>query len=312
MTKVATVGVRRAWCLVVVSSCALGRAQAAPNLPHPSSCEAPMLVARARLLFAGTAVTRPSDCSVLASAAGNSVRDPELAQRQLDAIDGPLRQSRELRWLSGRVALARGRAQAAFTALRPDIDGWPQETYTLWDLAVAATLVQQDTVAREAYQRLAQSAVMGGRARIAMRIELAVLESRRGEEGMDEARSLVALIDWSDTDPDTCPWVATTRVYLDQLQPSRQQIRGPTCSRQSTWARWLGSSDGARAVFAAVPRSNDWLRLPPNERLSLAALGLGDTSPALRRRLWSAVDASSGSALEALKRRELAKVPARR
>jgi hypothetical protein len=201
-----------------------------------------------------------------------------------------------------------GQAQAAFAGLLPDVGGWPSEPYTLWDLAIAATTVGEQAVAEEAYRRRLQSGVVGQRARIAMQLEFAALESRRGDEGIRDARSLVSHIAREDTDPETCPWVATVQRYLVELQPSLTEDREFPCSRESSWARWLSSNDGAGAAFATVPRAKDWLRLPRNERLALVALGLGATASALRVRLWEAVEDNDGSALGTLKRRQLARL----
>ncbi len=278
--------------------------------PWPSRCAESSVAGQSRRVFlAGTAAS-DGGCGAVARAMGLLGRDAAHAQSLLDGVDVALQQTPELRWLKGRAALALGQAQAAFVALRPDSELWPQEPYTLWDLAIAAATVGEESVARQAYRRLIQSELMGERVRIAMLLELAALESRRGAEGVSEAAIVMAQIAWTETDPDTCPWVSVMQRYLEQLQPTRPASWRSRCSSETTWSRLLQSNDGSAAAFAAVPRSDSWLRLPRNERLSLAALGLGSSSPTLRQRLWGAVEAPQGSALSALQRRELSRLKA--
>jgi hypothetical protein len=268
--------------------------------PVPSTTEH-----HARRVFALGSSTIDPGCHQLALAEGLLRYDPSLAATLVANVAGPLQQTRELRWLKGRIALAAGQASVAFAALRPDVDGWPMQRYVIWDLAVAATIVQQDSVATEAYRRLIQMVPGDERTLIAVHLEQAALESRLGGEGLATARTILSQIAWTDTDPDSCPWVSVMLALLDRLeQTPRSSARFP-CSRPSSWSRLLDSSEGSAAAFAEVPRADGWLRLARNERLALLALGLVDRQDRLRRRLWTAVEARENTPLFELRRHEL-------
>jgi hypothetical protein len=250
-------------------------------------------------------------CHRFAHAEGFLLRDVARAVDVLGEVPEPLQQTPELRWMKGRIALAQGQAKDAFAALRPDLDGWPRDYYAIWDLAVASAIVDEEFVAREAYRRLLQDEPVDERARLAMRMEFAAVESRRGTEGVLTARTIMSGVVLADTDPDTCPWVSAMVVFLERLPPQTERSARFPCSLESRWTRLVGSSEGSALVFAEVARADSWLRLARNERVSMVALALGDTYGALRRRLWSMVDVRPQAPLSDLKSLECARLSAR-
>lgn len=299
-------------CVTSVAKAAPGDALGVASVWHPAACDGGSTAGLEQRLFAADQALAELDCSKLARAMGLLGPNPAAAGSVLDSVEGPLLQSRQWRWAKGRVALAQGEVRVAWSTLRPDADGWTLEPYTLWDLAVTAAAIGEQSVAREAYRRLMQSELSGERLRLAIRLEAAAVESRIFAEGITSARNSLAHIQVTDTDPDTCPWVSGMQVLLGRLQGDSAPGPRLPCSREAHWSRFLRSSEGMASLFAEVPRVNSWLRLPRNESLALVALSLGSGSAALRRRLWAAVDVPAQSALASLRQEELRRIDLKR
>lgn len=289
---------------MVASAPRLGAAVVEDGLPlEPRACLGRLYSDPSRPSCSTDQVAQVRGCGSLAHAVGWLRRDLVRSQTALPDVPEYLQQTREAQWLLGQMWLRRGDAALAFSLLRPDRNGWSESPYVVWDLAVAATIVGANEVAQDAYQRALRGEIRDERACLAMRLELAALQTRGTD--LSAAAQISAGIAVSDTDPDTCIWASAMGILIRRLDGIDE--RGPVwpCSSEERWFRYLESSDGQATVYAEVPPPSSWLRIPRNERMALVAIGLGNSRRDLRRRLWSSVQAPRASLLSELKHREL-------
>lgn len=247
-------------------------------------------------------------CSQLALAEGLLGRDSSQAALVVRELSETFERSDELRWLSGRVALARGLAVEAFATLNPAGCSWPQQPRVLRDLAVVAAALRQDAIAREAYWRLLQLGPDEERTRIALRLEMAAVLSRESGTGVARANRILADITDSEVDPDSCIWVWGMRGLLNRMDPKHAPPTEASCSNALRWSILLRSSEDVASVFGDIAPAGAWLRLPRSERLCIAAIGLGTSQKAQRIRLWNAVESTASPMLQTLKRMELSRL----